>query len=88
MKLRERIAKFFYPEPGSPPWRFILPFATLIVLFIAVTFGGIHTWEYTNSNQFCGTACHTMPPQEYGITRISTLKCYLRGMSYWTRILY
>ncbi len=62
-KLRERIAKFFYPEPGSPPWRFILPFATLIFLFIAVVFGGIHTWEYTNSNQFCGTVCHTMPPQ-------------------------
>ena len=63
MKFRERMVKFFYPQPGSPPWRFILPFATLIVLFIAVTFGGIHTWEYTNSNQFCGTACHTMPPQ-------------------------
>jgi len=63
MKLRERIAKFFYPEPGSPPWRFILPFALLIVLFIAVVFGGIHTWEYTNSNNFCGTVCHTMPPQ-------------------------
>ena len=63
MKLRERIAKFFYPQPGSPPWRFILPFAALIVLFIAVTFGGIHTWEYTNSTKFCGTACHTMPPQ-------------------------
>lgn len=63
MKLRERIVKFFYPAPGSPPWRFILPFATLIVLFIAVTFGGIQTWEYTNSSEFCGTACHTMPPQ-------------------------
>jgi nitrate/TMAO reductase-like tetraheme cytochrome c subunit len=64
MKLRERTAKFFYPEPGSPPWRFILPFAALIVLFIAVLFGGIHTWEYSNSPQFCGTVCHTMVPQD------------------------
>lgn len=63
MKLRERIANFFYPESGSPPWKFILPFAVLIVLFIVVTFGGIQTWEYTNSSEFCGTACHTMPPQ-------------------------
>lgn len=63
MKLRDRIRRFFYPEAGSPHWMFILPYTTLIILFIGVAFGGIHTWEYTNSNQFCGTACHTMPPQ-------------------------
>lgn len=25
--------------------------------------GGTYGWEYTNSSGFCGTACHTMPPQ-------------------------
>jgi nitrate/TMAO reductase-like tetraheme cytochrome c subunit len=25
--------------------------------------GGVYGWEYTNSPGFCGTACHTMPPQ-------------------------
>jgi len=77
MKLRERIAKFFYPEPGSPPWRFILPFATLAVVFIAIVFGGIHTWEYTNSPTFCGTACHTMPPQNvaYKLSPHSNVTC-------------
>jgi nitrate/TMAO reductase-like tetraheme cytochrome c subunit len=76
-KLRERIAKFFYPEPGSPPWRFILPFATLVVLFIAIVFGGIHTWEYTNSPTFCGTACHTMPPEDvtYKLSPHSNVTC-------------
>lgn len=64
MKLRERISKFFHPAPGSPGWVLILPYAVLILLFIGVTFGGIHTWEYTNSPEFCGTACHTMPPQD------------------------
>jgi nitrate/TMAO reductase-like tetraheme cytochrome c subunit/mono/diheme cytochrome c family protein len=77
MKLRERIAKFFYPEPGSPPWKFVLPFATLIVLFIAITFGGIHTWEYTNSPSFCGTVCHTMPPEDtvYKLSPHSNVTC-------------
>ena len=64
MKLREQVKRFFYPEPGSPSWRFVIPFAVLIFIFIGTVFGGIHTWEYTNSPQFCGTACHTMPPQD------------------------
>jgi hypothetical protein len=25
--------------------------------------GSVHAWEYSNSSEFCGTACHTMPPQ-------------------------
>jgi nitrate/TMAO reductase-like tetraheme cytochrome c subunit/mono/diheme cytochrome c family protein len=25
--------------------------------------GAVYGWEYTNSPQFCGTACHTMPPE-------------------------
>jgi len=64
MKLGERIKKFFYPEPGSPRWMFFLPYVVLILIFIGAVFGGIHTWEYTNSPVFCGTACHTMPPQD------------------------
>lgn len=63
MKLVERVKKFFYPDAGSPRWVFFLPYVTLLILFVAILFGGIHTWEYTNSNEFCGTVCHTMPPQ-------------------------
>ena len=43
---------------------FFLPYVVLILIFIGAVFGGIHTWEYTNSPVFCGTACHTMPPQD------------------------
>ena len=25
--------------------------------------GSVYAWEYTNSPEFCGTACHTMPPE-------------------------
>ena len=63
-KLRERLAGFFFPEPGSPFRILILPYAVLGVLTLVVVTGGIQAWEYTNSPQFCGTACHTMPPQD------------------------
>lgn len=62
-KLRARLAKFFFPPAGSPWWVLILPYAVLGVLTLVVLFGGVQAWEYTNSPQFCGTACHTMPPQ-------------------------
>ena len=64
MKLRERLRKFFFPAPDSPRWILLLPYITLIVVALVGVFGGIHTWEYTNSPEFCGTACHTMPPQD------------------------
>jgi hypothetical protein len=63
-KLRERLAKFFFPSPDSPRWVLLLPYAVLGVLTLIVVSGGIYGWEYTNSPVFCGTACHTMPPQD------------------------
>jgi hypothetical protein len=63
-KLRERLAKFFFPSPDSPRWILLLPYAVLGVLTLIVVSGGIYGWEYTNSPEFCGTACHTMPPQD------------------------
>ena len=63
-KLRERLARFFFPAPGSPPWMLILPYTALGVLTLILLTGGIYGWEYTNSPGFCGTACHTMPPQD------------------------
>jgi hypothetical protein len=63
-KLRERLARFFFPAPGSPRWLLILPYAVLGLLTLVVIAGGVYSWEYSNSPQFCGTACHTMPPQD------------------------
>jgi len=63
-KLRERFARFFFPSPDSPRWLLILPYAVLGLLTLMVIAGGVYGWEYTNSPQFCGAACHTMPPQD------------------------
>ncbi len=63
-KLREGLARFFFPAPGSPRWMLILPYIVLGVLTLIVITGGVYGWEYTNSPQFCGTTCHTMPPQD------------------------
>lgn len=63
MKFRERIIKFFFPNPDSPRWVLLLPYATLGILTLILIAGGVYGWEYTNSPQFCGTTCHTMPPQ-------------------------
>ncbi len=64
MKFRERLKDFFFPPSDSPRWMFFLPVVTMGIVTLILIFGGIHAWEYTNSPSFCGTVCHTMPPQD------------------------
>lgn len=63
-QLGERLKKFFFPGPNAPTRLLILPYAALGILTLALLAGGIYGWEYTNSPGFCGTTCHTMPPQD------------------------
>ena len=59
----KRINRFITPDRGSSAWIRLMPYATLVfaglVAFILAGAG----WEYTNRSEFCGTACHTMPPE-------------------------
>ena len=59
----ERLNRFITPERSSSLWRRLMPYATLVfagvVAFVLAGAG----WEYTNRSVFCGTACHTMPPE-------------------------
>jgi len=64
------LKKFFFPSEGSPLWLRLLPYAILGVLTLAVLVGGAYAWDYTNSPKFCGSVCHTMPP-EYSAYEIS-----------------
>jgi nitrate/TMAO reductase-like tetraheme cytochrome c subunit len=58
-----KLKDFFFPPASSPRWMYILPLATLGILIILVVAAGTVGWDYTNSSVFCGTTCHTMPPQ-------------------------
>ena len=59
----QRVKNFFFPPAGSPRWARVLPYAVLGALTLVVLVAGAFTWEYTNSPGFCGTSCHTMPPE-------------------------
>ena len=61
---------------------FLLVVLALIVMGFGIFAAGVTVWEYTNSSQFCGTVCHTMPP-EYAAyqtsphARVPCVNCHL-----------
>lgn len=59
----DRINRFITPERSAPLWLRLMPYAAVVLggLFLFGVAGA--GWEYTNSSSFCGTVCHTMPPQ-------------------------
>lgn len=57
------LKRFFLPPQGAPLWVRVLPYVVLGVLTLLLLTGGAYAWEYTNSPEFCGTSCHTMPPE-------------------------
>ena len=40
-----------------------MPFALVVVILLVIFVGSMAVWEGTNTTVFCGTTCHTMPPQ-------------------------
>jgi hypothetical protein len=63
MPLKVNFHHFFFPPSGSPRWKIVLPGIVVFILALLVLVGGTYGWEYSNSPKFCGTTCHTMPPQ-------------------------
>jgi len=78
----ERLASFITPDRSAPLWVRLLPYASMVglgILLFALTGAG---WEYTNSSEFCGTTCHTMPPEyaSYQISphaRVNCVECHI-----------
>ena len=62
-RIKSGLKRFFFPPASSPRWLVVMPFLVLLVIFIVLVSGGIYGWDYSNSPKFCGTTCHTMPPQ-------------------------
>jgi nitrate/TMAO reductase-like tetraheme cytochrome c subunit/mono/diheme cytochrome c family protein len=61
--LSRALRAFFFPPAGSPRWARALPYAVLGILTLLVLTASAYVWDYTNSPPFCGTTCHTMPPE-------------------------
>jgi len=81
-KILAKIRNFFFPPHGTPRRMLILPYATLGILTLSLLVGGAYAWDYTNSPTFCGTTCHTMPPEyaAYQVSphaRISCVECHI-----------
>ncbi len=81
-KFKDRLRRFFFPPESSPFWLRVLPYAILGVLTLIVFIFGGAAWEYTNSSQFCGTSCHTMPPEYTAYltsphARVDCVECHL-----------
>ena len=81
-QLIERLRTFFFPPRSAPIFLRILPYAVLGVLTFMVLTASVYAWDYTNSPEFCGTACHTMPPEytAYQISphaRIDCVECHI-----------
>jgi NapC/NirT cytochrome c family, N-terminal region len=81
-RIKGSVKGFFFPPAHSPRWMLILPFATMGILVVLVLVAGAYGWEYTNSPAFCGTTCHTMPP-EYSAyqasphARVACVECHI-----------
>lgn len=53
-----------------------------LVVFVLMVAGILYGWDYTNSPPFCGTTCHTMPPEyiAYQVSphaRVSCVECHI-----------
>ncbi len=81
-RIKQALKNFFVPPPGSRLWRRLMPFGAGALIFVGLFFAGGYVWDYTNSSAFCGTTCHTMPP-EYAAyltsphARILCVECHI-----------
>ena len=81
-KIWSAFKRFVFPPVGSPIWVRALPFVVAGLLTAGVAYGSVEGWTYTNSSEFCGTSCHTMPP-EYSAyqssphARVRCVECHI-----------
>ena len=92
MKIAERAKNFLFPAPDSPRWMFVLP--VIVVLVAGATFivGGMSIWDYSNSQQFCGSVCHTTMAPQYTVfsrsphSNVTCEECHIGRSSFFTTV--
>jgi nitrate/TMAO reductase-like tetraheme cytochrome c subunit len=62
-RFKSGLKRFFFPPAGSPRAARLLPYLVLGIFTLILIVTGAYGWDYANSPKFCGTTCHTMPPQ-------------------------
>lgn len=72
-----RLRSLVTDEYGRFTFRSILPLLLVIFGVTAILLAAPPVWEYTNSASFCGTTCHTMPPEfsTYQVSPHSRVPC-------------
>jgi nitrate/TMAO reductase-like tetraheme cytochrome c subunit len=59
----KQLRRFFFPPIESSRLRRLLPLGMLVALPAVIVIATIPAWDYSNSPDFCGKTCHTMPPE-------------------------
>ncbi len=77
-----RLRGFFFPPADTPISVRLRPYLVLGALTIAILLLVPVAWDYTNSPEFCGTSCHTMPPEYTSYltsphARIECVECHI-----------
>jgi nitrate/TMAO reductase-like tetraheme cytochrome c subunit len=57
------LGNLFFPPADASRWMKLTPFLVSGIIFMGLLVSGAYAWEYTNSPEFCGMACHSMPPE-------------------------
>ncbi|MBT3337651.1 MAG: hypothetical protein HN391_06985, partial [Anaerolineae bacterium] len=63
-RVTNAVKKFFFPPVDASRRMKILPYVVISFLFLFMVIASTYTWEYTNSTDFCGSACHGIHPAE------------------------
>jgi hypothetical protein len=84
--LLRRIRNFYFPPPEASIGKRMFRLGLLGMIPIVILLLIPPAWEYSNSVQFCGETCHTMPPeyQTYQVSphaRVLCVDCHIgRGL--------
>jgi nitrate/TMAO reductase-like tetraheme cytochrome c subunit len=62
-KFLQALRNFFLPPADAKTLTRILPLAAIAVLMLVFFVAANFAWEETNTPNFCGLTCHTMPPE-------------------------